>query len=506
MPPRQKRVRTNGATKSKKAKGKSSEDVSLKKAVGGDDFFIASESEEDNDNNLDGEQKAEDSEDEDEEIEETADEKRIRMAKEYLKSLDLDKEEASEDEALDDPIAHRLQKDILQEQGILQRKVADKFAGGTYSEADTRVLRGHRLSPTCLALSRDDSTAFTGSKDCSIIKWDIETGARSFVSRRTRKEVGDAHTKQVLAVATCDDGSLLASGGADHVIKIWDLRSSELITTFKGHRDTVSCLVFRRANKELYSGSHDRTVRVWNCESMGFVEQLFGHFSEVTSIDSLHRHRVLSAGTDKTLRLWKIVDETQLMYKGGHTSAVDCAALLTEETYCSGGQDGQLAVWVAGKKKPVSVVANAHGGEWITSLCAHPYSDMVCSGSSDGMVRLWHCQTADGSKKNKMEEIAKLPVVGFVNGVRVSNNCDFLVAAVGQEHRLGRWQRQQKARNGIQVVSLKAVNEGAGQEEDEDAVEEGDVYWEGDEGGEEGEEGGEEGDEGGGEGDGEEDD
>ena len=29
---------------------------------------------------------------------------------------------------------------------------------------------------TCVALSADDASAFSGSKDCSIIRWDVETG------------------------------------------------------------------------------------------------------------------------------------------------------------------------------------------------------------------------------------------------------------------------------------------------------------------------------------------
>lgn len=33
-----------------------------------------------------------------------------------------------------------------------------------------RSLRGHRAAPTCLALSPDDSTAYTGAKDCCILK------------------------------------------------------------------------------------------------------------------------------------------------------------------------------------------------------------------------------------------------------------------------------------------------------------------------------------------------
>ncbi|CAN0510878.1 unnamed protein product, partial [Ectocarpus sp. 12 AP-2014] len=51
-------------------------------------------------------------------------------------------------------------------------------------------------------------------------------------------------------------------------------------------------------------------------------------------------------------------------------------------------------------------------------------------------------------------QVASVPLEGFVNGLAVSSTGKFLVAAVGQEHRLGRWEHQKKARNEICVVPL----------------------------------------------------
>ncbi len=44
--------------------------------------------------------------------------------------------------------------------------------------AGPAVLKGHRLPATALALSSDDRTAFSVSKDGSILKFDVETGRR----------------------------------------------------------------------------------------------------------------------------------------------------------------------------------------------------------------------------------------------------------------------------------------------------------------------------------------
>lgn len=64
-------------------------------------------------------------------------------------------------------------------------------------------MRGHKLTPTCVALSPDDATAFSGSKDNSIIRWDVETGKRVTMLPHWRKLPGGkvpavkAHSKEV---------------------------------------------------------------------------------------------------------------------------------------------------------------------------------------------------------------------------------------------------------------------------------------------------------------------
>lgn len=55
-------------------------------------------------------------------------------------------------------------------------------AGDQYG-AGGRFCRAHRLSPTALALSEDESTAYTVSKDGVILKWDVETMTRTQLVR-----------------------------------------------------------------------------------------------------------------------------------------------------------------------------------------------------------------------------------------------------------------------------------------------------------------------------------
>ena len=166
---------------------------------------------------------------------------------------------------------------------------------------------------------------------------------------------------------------------------------------------------------------------------------------------------------------------------------------------------GTLALWNVGRKKPLVTARSAHGvgaavdewsdvdvgGEgggiarWVTSLGVLPCSDLVASGSSDGVVRLWEVRrrapprflrsdaTTSGAKTNlvrlsqadrgearsppALREVAEIALPGFVNGLAIARTGRFLLCATGQEHRLGRWERVRGARNAVFVVPVPSL-------------------------------------------------
>ena len=79
------------------------------------------------------------------------------------------------------------------------------------------------------------------------------------------------------------------------------------------------------------------------------------------------------------------------------------------------------------------------------------YILLSIKGSCDGYIRLW--QTYENSKK--LKEILQIPVKGFINGLAFNADGSKLYAAVGQEHRWGRWWRLPEAKNAIVVINLQ---------------------------------------------------
>src|SRR5439155_16382321 len=72
------------------------------------------------------------------------------------------------------------------------------------------------------------------------------------------------HQGLVRSLALSPDGTLLASGGEDHQIRVWDAATYQLRLTLDGHTDTVNSVAFAPDNTLLASASADHTVRLWD--------------------------------------------------------------------------------------------------------------------------------------------------------------------------------------------------------------------------------------------------
>ena len=109
----------------------------------------------------------------------------------------------------------------------------------------------------------------------------------------------------VHCIALSKDGRTLATGGYDHVIRLWDVATAHVIRTIQGHSDQINSVAFSPDGSELASGGADQTVRLW---PIGIVEQqreYLGHQNYVWSAAySPDGSRIVSASADNTVKVW----------------------------------------------------------------------------------------------------------------------------------------------------------------------------------------------------------
>ena len=72
----------------------------------------------------------------------------------------------------------------------------------------------------------------------------------------------------VTSVSISPDGSMVAAGSLDSVIRIWEVSSGILLDSLRGHRDSVYSVAFTPDGKSIISGSLDRSLKLWDLSSL----------------------------------------------------------------------------------------------------------------------------------------------------------------------------------------------------------------------------------------------
>lgn len=87
--------------------------------------------------------------------------------------------------------------------------------------------------------------------------WDIDSG---------REILKLAIEDGVTTVAISPGGELVSAGSLDKSVRVWDVRSGQLIDRLdgaEGHNDSVYSVAFAPNGRSLVSGSLDKTIKMW---------------------------------------------------------------------------------------------------------------------------------------------------------------------------------------------------------------------------------------------------
>jgi len=91
--------------------------------------------------------------------------------------------------------------------------------------------------------------------------------------------------------------------------------------------------------------------------------------------------------------------------------------------------------------------------------------DCVCSLTIHCVV--WtQILTGSTMEERGIESLSRVPLHGFINDIAVGPKARFCVVAVGQEPRLGRWDRVPRAKNRFGIVQLRCEETESDSEED----------------------------------------
>ena len=195
----------------------------------------------------------------------------------------------------------------------------------------------------------------------------------------------------VLAAAVSADGGLVAVGGTNSKVRVFNAYDGSKLYELTAHNDWVTALRFSPDDQLLASADRAGGLYVWEAETGREVHNLRGHNGGVTALTFRPDSQLLvSAGKDGTARAWEMENGRQVRQWQAHTSACLSIECSTDGRLVTSGADGQIRIWDANGKNLRDL---PHQDDWAYRAVFSPDAKSVIAGTFSGAIAFFDAAT-----------------------------------------------------------------------------------------------------------------
>lgn len=219
------------------------------------------------------------------------------------------------------------------------------------SQEELYHIKGHRLPVVSLAWLPNSKSIITASHDGTAIVWDVELQERLQIFNAFPGWAKDVKAYQDLVIVVGNDryipifdirtgkiamqiptntptdltsvsihhmGMCLAASSNDCKVRIWDLRTSDIVRKQRAHAQTVNRVEFHPFTDDFMTVSEDGLARIWSLKTPNIIASFGQHKAGINNFtwcqDGDH---FITVGKDKKIVAYYKQQDPELDFDGG---------------------------------------------------------------------------------------------------------------------------------------------------------------------------------------------
>lgn len=188
----------------------------------------------------------------------------------------------------------------------------------------------------------------------------------------------------------------LIGSSNDHAVRLWNIDTQRITSTFSGHSDKVTVARFHQTS-QVVSGSSDRSIKVWDLRSQRCSRTFFpgSTIHDMIGHCPMGSAAFISGHFDKKIRLWdgRTNEAVQIVEMAGKITSLDMAAD-GQNMLCSTRDDTLSLIDVRTLRTVHIYSSEQYRTSSDFSRCVlSPGMEYCAAGSSDGHVFVWNVRT-----------------------------------------------------------------------------------------------------------------
>lgn len=227
---------------------------------------------------------------------------------------------------------------------------------------------------------------------CVLLLWAGHTSAAQ-EGERPKLIVQVGHVKSVNDVMYSPDGNLLATAGEDGIVKLWDVRSRQLLNNLDGHSGGVRGIDFSRDSR-LLASCGGQEVKIWEVKTGRLIHDLRSEVSEGCSVAFSPDGNLLASATHhekyNPLKLWDVRSGSLVTGFGEQPATYSLSFALNGKVLITAGGK-KINFWSVPDAKPLKTIdTNSYVEDLVVLPDGHTFATIDLPVTVQGMtITLW---------------------------------------------------------------------------------------------------------------------